>query len=41
MPQNETARGEAARAMHRLLAGSWVARIIHAAAELRAARRCA
>jgi orsellinic acid C2-O-methyltransferase len=34
MPQNQTERGEAARAMHRLLAGSWVARIIHAAAEL-------
>jgi hypothetical protein len=34
MPQNQTERGEAARAMHRLLAGGWVAQIIHAAAEL-------
>jgi hypothetical protein len=34
MPQNETERGEAARAMHRLLAGGWVAQIIHTAAEL-------
>ena len=34
MPQNQPERGEAARAMHRLLAGSWVAQIIHAAAEL-------
>jgi DNA-binding HxlR family transcriptional regulator len=34
MPQNQTERGEAARAMHRLLAGGWVAQIIHTAAEL-------
>jgi DNA-binding HxlR family transcriptional regulator len=34
MPQNQTERAEAARAMHRLLAGSWVAEIIHTAAEL-------
>jgi len=34
MPQNQSERGEAARAMHRLLAGGWVAEIIHAAAEL-------
>jgi orsellinic acid C2-O-methyltransferase len=34
MPQDQTGRAEAAAAMHRLLAGSWVARIIHTAAEL-------
>lgn len=34
MPQNQTERGEAARAMHRLLSGGWVAQIIHTAAEL-------
>jgi len=34
MPQNQTERGEAARAMYRLLAGGWVAQIIHTAAEL-------
>lgn len=34
MPQNQTEHGEAARAMQRLLAGGWVAQIIHTAAEL-------
>src|SRR5215468_7469532 len=34
MPRNQTERGEAARAMYRLLAGGWVAQIIHTAAEL-------
>jgi hypothetical protein len=34
MQQNQTERGEAARAMHRLLAGGWIAQIIHTAAEL-------
>ena len=34
MPQDQTERAEAAVAMHRLLAGGWVAQIIHTAAEL-------
>jgi O-methyltransferase domain/Dimerisation domain len=34
MAQNQTERGEAARTMHRLLAGGWVAQVIHTAAEL-------
>jgi DNA-binding HxlR family transcriptional regulator len=34
MPQDQTERAEAAAAMHRLLAGGWVAQIIHTAAEL-------
>src|SRR5215469_4001140 len=34
MPQDQTERAEAAAVMHRLLAGSWIARIIHTAAEL-------
>jgi len=34
MPQYQTERGEAAWAMHRLLAGGWVAQIIYTAAEL-------
>ena len=34
MPQEQTERAEAAMAMHRLLAGGWVAQIIYTAAEL-------
>ena len=34
MPQDQTERGGAAMAMHHLLAGGWVAQIIHTAAEL-------
>jgi DNA-binding HxlR family transcriptional regulator len=34
MPQVETERAEAAAVMHRLLAGGWVAQIIHTAAEI-------
>jgi DNA-binding HxlR family transcriptional regulator len=34
MPQDQTERAQAAMAMHHLLAGGWVAQIIHTAAEL-------
>ena len=34
MPQDQTERTEAATAMHHLLAGGWVAQLIHTAAEL-------
>ena len=34
MPQNQTERAGTARAMNRLLAGGWVAQLIHTAAEL-------
>jgi O-methyltransferase domain/Dimerisation domain len=34
MPQDQTERAEAAMAMHHLLAGGWVAQIIHTAAQL-------
>lgn len=34
MPEDQTERAAAAAAMHRLLAGGWVAQIIHTAAEL-------
>jgi DNA-binding HxlR family transcriptional regulator len=34
MPQEQTERAQAAMAMHHLLAGGWVAQIIHTAAQL-------